>query len=93
MSRQNHLMHSIRQVNGTDSELLHAKTLIEICDQDRVLIEHHLGIIHYGCTNISLKVSFGSVSVCGEKLQLRMMSKDKMVITGIISAVTLRRGM
>ena len=65
------------------------RSLIEICGQRRVLIEHHCGVHSYGCCDISVKVSYGLVCISGEALQLRFLSKEKLVITGKIKGITL----
>lgn len=64
--------------------------LIEICGQNRMLIENHQGIAGYGCCEIQINVRFGRIIVCGENLKLTNMSKEKLVITGRICAVNLR---
>ena len=64
--------------------------LIEICGQNRMLIENHRGIAGYGSCEIQVKVRFGRIVVCGEKLKVTNMSKEKLVITGKICTVNLR---
>ena len=71
-------------------ELLPGIPIIEICDQERVLIENHRGIIGYGCNEVRVKVRYGCVCVCGHQLKLMRMSKTKLVITGKICGVTLQ---
>lgn len=71
-------------------ELLPGVPIIEICDQERVLIENHRGIIGYGCNEVRVKVRYGCVCVCGHQLKLMRMSKTKLVITGKICGVTLQ---
>lgn len=64
--------------------------LIEICGKNRMLIENHQGIVGYGSREIQIKVRYGRIVVCGENLKLKNMSKEKLVITGEICAVSLR---
>lgn len=67
--------------------------IIELAGDTRVLIEHHRGVIQYGCEKISVKVKFGTVSICGYGLELAQMTKEQLVISGRIDSVTLcRRG-
>lgn len=63
--------------------------LVEICDQKRVLIENHQGIALYTCEEIRVKVNYGCITVCGERLKLAKMSREKLVITGKIGSVNL----
>lgn len=65
--------------------------LVEICGQNRLLIENHRGIAGYGHSEIMVNVCYGRIIVCGENLKLRNMSKEKLVITGSICAVRLQR--
>ena len=90
----NHNHRFVRSAIGgwhVDAESVPAKPLVEICDRHRVLIEHHRGIIAYGCCEISVGVSFGKICVCGENLSLRLLCKEKLVITGSICGVTLHK--
>lgn len=64
--------------------------LIEIWDRKRVLIENHQGIVGYGCREILVKVSYGRICICGEDLKLTKMGREKLVVTGKISAVNLQ---
>ena len=66
--------------------------LIEIIDNSRVLIENHKGVNEYGQNLIRIKVKYGSVCVCGQKLELSRMSKGQLIISGIIDSIQLCRG-
>lgn len=65
--------------------------LIEIASDQRVLIEHHLGISLYGTDQICVKVKFGSICVEGKGLLLTRMTKEQLIITGQIACVRLER--
>lgn len=70
-------------------ELFPGVTIVEICDQDRILVENHRGILCYDANEIKIKTRYGSICVCGRYLKLMKMSKMKLVITGKIHGVTL----
>lgn len=74
------------------SERLPGQPLIEVAGDRRVLIENHIGITAYGCTEIHVKVCYGAVRICGQGLELANMTKQQLVITGKIDCVTLQRG-
>ena len=75
-------------------EAIPGKPLVEIAGDSRVLIEGHRGVREYSRERICVKVSYGQVLVCGSCLQLRCMSKERLVICGRIESVTLgRKGM
>lgn len=63
--------------------------LVELAGNRRVLIEHHHGVTEYGCGEIRVKVSYGQVCICGSGLELARMTKEQLVITGSIDAITL----
>ena len=65
--------------------------LIEIAGEQRILIEHHLGILAYSLNEIEIKVPFGKVSIVGNNLQLSQLNSDQLVIHGHIDAVRLCR--
>ena len=66
--------------------------LVEIAGYKRVLIENHHGVSQYSCNEICVHVDYGSIYICGEKLDLACMSKDQLIITGMIESVRLFRG-
>ena len=66
--------------------------LVEIAGDCRVLIEHHLGVIAYGTEEICVKVKYGTISVCGCRLELARMIKEQLIISGRIDKVVLNRG-
>lgn len=77
---------------GLQDEHALARSLIEIADDSRVLIEHHCGVVGYGCREICVKVNYGIVTVSGSDLELKRMSADQLIIKGRIDGVILHRG-
>ncbi len=74
-------------------EAIPGQPLIEIVSNCRVLVENHMGVTEYGELVIQVKVKFGSVCVCGNHLELALMTKGQLVITGCIESIKLvRRG-
>lgn len=71
------------------ADLIPQIPIIEICGRGRVLVENHQGILAYDCKEIKVKVICGTISICGEKLMLSGMNKEKLLITGHICAVNL----
>lgn len=76
---------------GFDAELTRGKSIIEILEDHRILIEMHEGIIQYGETKIGVKLSFGNIIVCGCRLEMSQMTKEKLLITGQINALEFQR--
>ena len=76
--------------NGT---LKPGQPIVEIAGDRRVLIENHFGVKEYSREKIGVKVKYGLVCVCGCNLELIRMTKEQLIISGRIDAVTLiRRG-
>ena len=72
---------------------LAGQPIVEIAGDRRVLIENHFGVKEYSREKIGVKVKYGLVCVCGCDLELIRMTKEQLIISGRIDAVTLiRRG-
>lgn len=74
---------------GLPGELVPGQSLLELAGQSRALIEGHSGITEYGSDRIRVRVRFGEVCICGAGLELTSMTKEQLVISGRIDAVTL----
>lgn len=61
--------------------------LVEVCNNRRVLIENHQGVVAYESNEIVVKVRNGTIRICGTQLQLMRMSRYQLVIMGMISEV------
>ena len=73
-------------------EPIPGRPLVEIIENRRVLIENHQGVNEYGASLIQVKVKFGTICVAGCKLELARITKEQLIINGIIECVTLNRG-
>lgn len=78
-------------MEGTDldEETMPGQTIVEIAGQNRVLIENHRGVKGYTHEKIIVCVRYGEIHVCGKNLELRKMSRHRLVIRGKIGQVTL----
>ena len=86
MLQQNHFV-------SHSAEPLPGQPIVEIAGDRRVLIENHFGVKEYSREKIGVKVKYGLVCVCGCDLELIRMTKEQLIISGRIDAVTLiRRG-
>ena len=72
-------------------ETLPGMSVAELAGDRRILIEGHRGVTEYCRERITVKVSFGWLSIHGCGLELRQMSKQQLVISGRIDAIQLRR--
>lgn len=65
--------------------------IVELAGDRRVLIENHFGVKEYGRSRITVKVSYGQVSITGEQLEILRMTREQLVICGRICGITLQR--
>ena len=64
--------------------------VVELAGNRRVLIECHGGVTQYSREMICVKVSYGHVCVIGRNLELTLMTKMQLVISGDIQEVRLQ---
>ncbi len=81
------LSETINRTNDT----LPGVPIVELAGDRRVLIENHRGVVAYGTEQICVKMKFGLLCICGQKMELAKMTKDQLVITGTVESVTIRR--
>ena len=74
-------------------EVMPGQPLVELVSDCRVLVENHMGVTEYGDNVIQVKVKFGCVCIYGANLELAVMTREQLVITGSIESIKLvRRG-
>ena len=64
--------------------------LIEILGRRRVLVENHKGVSSFSTDEICIQVHKGCVRILGADLEIRCMSKERIIILGTIADVNLR---
>ena len=92
MHKSNSLWSKLTLAADLPDEPIPGLPLVEIVDNSRVLIENHKGVNEYGENLIRIRVAFGSVCVCGQKLELAHMDKGQLIVCGVIESVQLNRG-
>lgn len=86
------IMDHMKDAASRSVEPIINQPILEICGGDRVLIEHHEGMMEYSSKSISVKVRYGGICVAGSRLEVCKMTADQLVITGDIETVTLLKG-
>ena len=71
------------------AERLQPRTLVEIIGKQRVLVEHHRGILGYGSEEILVGTGYGMLRIIGSGLRLCCMSRQQLFSSGRIDGVTL----
>lgn len=92
MKQRKNLLERMAFAADLSTEPLPKLPLVELAGEHRVLVENHLGVIQYGCQEICVKVSYGHISISGKCLELARMTKEQLVVTGVIESVCLCRG-
>lgn len=91
MDKKYHILQRIADQADLASEPLPGIPVVEIAGDRRVLIESHNGITGYDETEIRINVSFGQIQIRGKKLVISMMSKNTLIVSGIVEEICLLR--
>lgn len=89
MKRQRDRIGQLMKLHDLGDGALPGIPLVEISGDRRVLIEHHQGVVAYGCCEICVRVRYGILSVSGSGLNLARMTKEQLVICGCIESIRL----
>ena len=84
-------LRNVTEKAGLFAEPLPGVPFVEICGDDRLLIENHDCILGYTDSEIHVRVSFGLIMVRGNKLEIFCVKKDQLVVQGKICEVILKR--
>lgn len=91
MKERRNILQRLADEADLSGEPLPGQPIVEIAGDRRVLIENHFGVKEYSRERISVKVKYGVITVCGCGLELIRMTKEQLVISGRIDAVSLQR--
>ena len=91
MKRTGKLLEKVVLGADLSGEALPGLPLLELVGECRVLIENHFGVSNYSCNEICVKVAYGIIRILGDKLELARMTKQQLVITGVIDDISLQR--
>ncbi len=91
MVPKKHWVQRITEAADLHGEPLPGVPLVELAGENRVLIECHCGVTEYSRERIGVKVKYGQVCVCGSGLELSVMTKERLVISGRIDGIQLSR--
>lgn len=83
---------SLKNAVDLPDEPTPGQPLIEIIGQERVLIEHHGGVVNYTHEMIGVRVKYGSILISGNDLTLTKMTRQQLIISGTIESVALMKG-
>lgn len=72
-------------------EVFPGETVVEVIGQGRVLIEGHNGISSYDDCEICVNIRLGIAKIAGCNLKLTIMSRNKLVISGVIQHIDFLR--
>ncbi len=72
-------------------ETMPHQSVLELCNDHRVLIENHAGVEEYSLERIRVKVRFGQILIIGSDLRMRKMEGNVLVICGNVKQIDLMR--
>lgn len=75
-----------------ETELLPGQLLVEIFGFERVIVEHHNGVIKYEPCEICIKSKKGLLHIYGMAMCLAVMTRERLVVTGVIDCVKMEKG-
>lgn len=91
MKKEQRFLQRLTEEMDLDGEPVPGMAVVELCGDNRVLIENHLGMCHYSQEKICVKVPYGQIAVCGCGLELSQMTKDRLIIAGKINTLSVHR--
>ena len=89
--QKRHWVQRIVDAAQLHGEVMPGVPLVEIAGETRVLIECIGGVTAYSPQRIRVKVRYGEVEVCGSGLEIPVMTREYLVISGSIDGVSLYR--
>ena len=89
--RRGNWMERLADRADLQGEPIPAQPLVELLSDRRVLIEHHKGVLQYGCECIRVGMSFGCVLIEGRALVLTKMNAQQLIISGKIDNIQVIR--
>ncbi len=93
MKRAGQWLKNMSERADLPGETLPSVPVVELAGDSRVLIEQHSGLTSYGTEKVLVQVRYGEICVSGHRLRLTRMTKEQLVISGTIDAITVcRRG-
>ena len=91
MDKKERLLERLTIAADLPDECIPGLPLVELYGNTRVLVEHHRGISEYTAEQICLNVKFGQIRIYGSKLVIARMTREQLVITGLIEGVSICR--
>lgn len=91
MGKGKHFFESMITLASLSMDTGPGQPIVEIAGDRRVLIEYHQGVIAYSRERILVSVGYGTLCVFGCSLEMRHMTKEKLIICGKIDSVQLQR--
>ena len=74
-----------------NSELFTKAPLLELAGDNRILVENHQGVLAYSLEEVHIKVAYGKLTIIGNNLNIKQMSKEQLVISGLVDEIRLFR--
>lgn len=88
MGRMQSALYHIAELFELPPEALSGVPKLTVTGCRRVMVENHRGLLHLSPEIIQIKGGKVTVTVTGDKLELRAMTRSEMLITGTVVSVS-----
>ncbi|MCL1913332.1 MAG: sporulation protein YqfC [Eubacteriaceae bacterium] len=72
---------------GLTPDAIMGEPLLKLVGVGHLSIENHRGIVKYTETNVKINTSIATISVSGERLLIKSMIPEEIIITGQVSRI------
>lgn len=81
------MLRKLTEKAGLYAEAIPGVPLLELCGEDRVLIENHISVAGYTENEVLIRVCYGLLQIKGESLILTKVNKEMLLICGGIVSI------
>ena len=87
--KQTKVLRYFTESAGLHMEALANMPLLELCGEDRILVENHKCVVGYTDEEIIIRVNFGLIQISGDDMKITCVNREQVVIGGNIRNITL----
>ena len=87
--RKKFLLSKVADIAGLHSECIMGNTVLELCNDERVLVENIHHVISFDTNRIVLAASFGNICLDGYDLIFDYLGENKILIKGTLLHISL----
>ena len=88
MEKKQSFLSGLTDRMGLPGEAMPGVSVAELWGKEKVLVDHHGGVIAYSPEEIQVRVSYGLLKISGSDLQMSRMTGQQLIISGHIQSLT-----